>query len=106
MSQLELSEVSKIYQVGDSSIPALDRVSLTVERGEFLSIFGSSGSGKTTLVSIAGGILRPNTGRVLFGGDDICAMDDVALSVYRVVPGSVLYFNLPVCCRSLLLGKT
>lgn len=83
MAQLELNEVSKIYRVGDNRIPALDRVSLAVEKGEFLSIVGHSGSGKTTLVSVIGGILHPDSGRILFAGDDICAMDDVGLSSYR-----------------------
>ncbi|MFU8818428.1 MAG: ABC transporter ATP-binding protein [Desulfurivibrio sp.] len=83
MGQLELIEVSKMYKVGESTIPALDRVSLVVQRGEFLSIVGHSGSGKTTLVSVIGGILQPSSGRVLFGGDDICAMDDAGLSAYR-----------------------
>lgn len=83
MGQLELIEVSKMYKVGENTIPALDRVSLVVQRGEFLSIVGHSGSGKTTLVSVIGGILQPSSGRVLFGGDDICAMDDAGLSTYR-----------------------
>ena len=83
MSQLELIEVSKMYRVGENNIPALDQVSLAVRRGEFLSIVGHSGSGKTTLVSVIGGILRPSSGRVLFGGEDICVMDDVGLSSYR-----------------------
>lgn len=83
MAQLELSDVSKVYQVGDNSLTAMDQVSLRVEQGEFISIVGHSGSGKTTLVSVIGGILRPTSGRVMFGADDICAMDDVRLSAYR-----------------------
>lgn len=83
MAQLELQDVSKIYQVGDNRIAALDQVSLAVEKGEFLSIVGHSGSGKTTLVSIIGGILHPGSGRVLFEGGDIAAMDDAALSHHR-----------------------
>ncbi len=83
VAQLELIEVSKIYRVGDNEIPALDRVSLAVAKGEFLSIVGHSGSGKTTLLSIIGGILRPDRGRIAFAGEDISVMDDAALSAYR-----------------------
>ncbi|MDF1614613.1 ABC transporter ATP-binding protein [Desulfurivibrio dismutans] len=83
MAQLELNDVSKIYRVGDSELTAMNRVSLQIEEGDFISIVGHSGSGKTTLVSVIGGILRPTSGRVLFEQDDICAMDDVQLSGYR-----------------------
>ncbi|ADH85143.1 ABC transporter ATP-binding protein [Desulfurivibrio alkaliphilus] len=83
MAQLELQDVSKIYRVGDNQLTAMNRVSLRVEEGDFISIVGHSGSGKTTLVSVIGGILRPSTGRVLFEQDDICAMDDAQLSAYR-----------------------
>ncbi|MFH7319110.1 ABC transporter ATP-binding protein [Desulfurivibrio sp. D14AmB] len=83
MSQLELVAVSKIYRVDQTAIPALNQVSLRVERGEFLSVVGHSGSGKSTLVSVIGGILRPSSGQVLFGGHDISALDDGGLSAYR-----------------------
>jgi ABC-type lipoprotein export system ATPase subunit len=83
VAQLELNEVSKIYRVGDNVIPALDRVSLSIAKGDFISVVGHSGSGKTTLVSIVGGILRPSSGQILFEGEDICALGDVELSSYR-----------------------
>lgn len=83
MVQLELTEVSKFYQVDGEQIPALDRVSLMVEKGDFLSIVGHSGSGKTTLLSVIGGILSPDSGRINFSGVEISSMDDAALSAYR-----------------------
>ncbi len=83
MAQLELNDVSKTYRVGDNILTAMDRVFLQVEQGEFISIVGHSGSGKTTLVSVIGGILRPTSGRILFGEQDICTMNDSQLSDYR-----------------------
>lgn len=83
MAQIELSDISKAYTVGDQTIRAVDGVSLKIDRGDFLSIVGHSGSGKTTLLSIIGGIIRPTSGRVLYDGTDICALDDDRLSAYR-----------------------
>jgi ABC-type lipoprotein export system ATPase subunit len=83
VAQLELINLSKMYTAGDITVPGLQTVSLGIEQGEFLSIVGHSGSGKTTLISIIGGILRPTAGQVLFGGTDICAMNDAQLSEYR-----------------------
>jgi ABC-type lipoprotein export system ATPase subunit len=83
VAQLELINLAKIYTVGDNTIPGLKTVSLAIEQGDFLSIVGHSGSGKTTLISIIGGILRPTSGRILYNGSDICAMNDEQLSEYR-----------------------
>jgi putative ABC transport system ATP-binding protein/lipoprotein-releasing system ATP-binding protein len=83
MALIELDGISKIFTVGGATIPAVDNVSLRIERGDFLSIVGHSGSGKTTLLSIIGGIIRPSSGRVLFEGADICPMADDDLSTYR-----------------------
>jgi ABC-type lipoprotein export system ATPase subunit len=83
MTQIELINLTKSYPVGDATVSGLDAVSLSIEKGDFLSIVGHSGSGKTTLISIIGGILRPTSGKVLFNGEDICAMNDAQLSVYR-----------------------
>jgi ABC-type lipoprotein export system ATPase subunit len=83
LSQIELRDISKIYRIGSEEIRAVDDVSLKIEKGEFLSIVGHSGSGKTTLLSILGGAVKPSSGRVLFEGYDICALDDKGLSRYR-----------------------
>ena len=66
-----------------ASFVGVDNVSLSISKGDFLSIVGHSGSGKTTLVSIIGGILKPTSGKVLLDGVDICTLDDNRLSEYR-----------------------
>ena len=66
-----------------ASFVGVDNISLSINKGAFLSIVGHSGSGKTTLVSIVGGILKPTSGKVLLDGVDICTLDDNRLSEYR-----------------------
>jgi putative ABC transport system ATP-binding protein/lipoprotein-releasing system ATP-binding protein len=83
MSQIELTELTKIYSVDKSTIMAADNISLKIEKGEFLSIVGHSGSGKTTLLSMIGGIIRPTSGKVIYQGTDICSLVDDKLSEYR-----------------------
>ena len=83
MSLIEISNLTKVYTTGGSAVRAVDDVSLSVEKGDFLSIVGHSGSGKTTLISLIGGIIRPSSGRVLFDGSDIGSLDDERLSEYR-----------------------
>jgi putative ABC transport system ATP-binding protein/lipoprotein-releasing system ATP-binding protein len=83
LSFLQIENLTKTYTVHDESFIGVDNISLTVNKGEFISIVGHSGSGKTTLVSIIGGILRPTSGRVLLEGTDICTLDDNKLSAYR-----------------------
>ena len=83
VAQIEVIELTKIYVVGDQNITAVDSVSLTIHKGEFVSVVGHSGSGKTTLISIIGGIMKPTSGQVLFEGQDICTFDDDRLSEYR-----------------------
>ena len=83
MAQIEVKNISKIYPLEGSEFKAIDCASLSIDKGEFVSIVGHSGSGKTTLLSIIGGILRPTSGSVLFNGTDIYAEDDDGLSAYR-----------------------
>jgi len=83
VAQLELVNLQKAYQVGNTAVPAVENISLRIEKGELVSIVGHSGSGKTTLVSIIGGILRPTSGQVLFDGRDISRLNDDALSEFR-----------------------
>lgn len=83
MPQIEIESLSKEYTIEDSKITAVESVSMTVEKGEFISIIGHSGSGKTTLLSIIGGILKPSAGSVTVDGTDIYKLDEAGLSKYR-----------------------
>jgi ABC-type lipoprotein export system ATPase subunit len=83
VSFLHIENLTKIYTVDHETLVGVDNISISINKGEFLSIVGHSGSGKTTLVSIIGGILKPTSGRVLLDGVDICTLDDDKLSEYR-----------------------
>jgi ABC-type lipoprotein export system ATPase subunit len=83
VTQIEVSGLTKIFSTGDQEITAVNAVSLSIKKGEFVSIVGHSGSGKTSLISIIGGIMKPTSGKVLFDAEDICSLDDDMLSAYR-----------------------
>jgi putative ABC transport system ATP-binding protein len=84
MNALELSDVRKIYTMGDGSdVVALDHATLTVADDEIVALVGPSGSGKTTLCSIAGGILSPTEGRIVVAGEDISDYGDKQLTKFR-----------------------
>jgi putative ABC transport system ATP-binding protein len=83
MGLLELRELTKVYRRGDRAFNAVNRVSLAIEPGDFISIIGRSGSGKTTLLNMSAGLLNPTEGTVLFEGNDIHRLDDRALSLLR-----------------------
>jgi putative ABC transport system ATP-binding protein len=80
---LKVHNLSKVYGKGDTQIKALDGVSFSVEKGEFVAIVGASGSGKSTLLHILGGVDTPNSGQVLVDGTDICALDQTKLAIFR-----------------------
>ncbi len=83
MEILKVQNLSKIYGKGDTQIKALDGVSFSVEKGEFVAIVGPSGSGKSTLLHILGGVDTPSAGQVLVDGTDICALDQTKLAIFR-----------------------
>ena len=83
MEILKCEGVSKIYGTGDAQVKALDNVSFTVEKGEFVSIIGPSGSGKSTLLHILGGVDKPTAGKVFVDGTDMHALKEDKLAVFR-----------------------
>lgn len=83
MALIEVREISKLYRLGDVDVQALDSVSMTIEKGEFLSIMGSSGSGKSTFMNIIGCLDRPTGGRYLLEGVDVAGLTRDELSTIR-----------------------
>ena len=73
---IEFQQVYKIYPMGDSQVHALDGVSFTIDKGEFVAIVGQSGSGKSTAMNIIGCLDVPTSGKYLLGGVDVSTMDD------------------------------
>ena len=80
---IELREVSRIFTVGGQEVRAMDRVSLTIAPGEYLSIMGPSGSGKSTLLNILGLLDTPNSGTYLLQGRDVTSLGDTELAATR-----------------------
>lgn len=83
MEFLKAVNLCKVYGTGDGKVTALDHVSLTVEKGEFVSIIGSSGSGKSTLLHIIAGVDMPTSGKVYVDGQDVYAGDNEQLAIFR-----------------------
>ena len=83
MEILKVENLTKIYGSGNSEVRALNDVSFTVEKGEFLAIIGPSGSGKSTLLHILGGVDRPTSGKVFMNGQDVYAQNEEQLAIFR-----------------------
>ena len=80
---VELKSVSKIYRTGDVKISAVDRMSFSLEKGEFVVIVGPSGAGKTTVLNLLGGMDSPSSGHIFVDGNDISSLDRKGLTRYR-----------------------
>ena len=78
-----MNHLSKVYGKGDTQIKAIDNVSFSVEKGEFVAIVGPSGSGKSTLLHILGGVDTPTAGQVLVDGTDLFSLDQTQLAIFR-----------------------
>lgn len=83
MEILRIEHLSKVYGQGENQVRAVDDVSFSVEKGEFLAIIGPSGSGKSTLLHILGGVDRPTSGKVYVDGQDVYAQDEDHLAIFR-----------------------
>lgn len=83
MAVLEVKELTKKYGEGESEVIALDHVTFSVERGEFVAIIGASGSGKSTLMNMIGGIDYPTSGSIIIDGNEIQAMSEDELAIFR-----------------------
>ncbi|MEF2813750.1 MAG: ABC transporter ATP-binding protein [Oscillospiraceae bacterium] len=96
MEILKIENLTKVYGSGENEVRALDGVSFSVEKGEFLAIIGPSGSGKSTLLHILGGVDRPTSGKVWLDGQDVYAQDEEQLAIFRRRQVGLIYqfYNL------------
>ena len=96
MAVLEVKELTKKYGQGESEVIALDHVSFSVERGEFVAIIGASGSGKSTLMNMIGGLDHPTGGSVIIEENDITSMSEDELAIFRRRNLGIIYqfYNL------------
>ncbi len=96
MEILRVENISKTYDTGGVPVQALDNISFSVEKGEFVAVIGASGSGKSTLLHILGGIDRPTEGKVFVNGEDVYEQDEEALAIFRRRQVGLIYqfYNL------------
>ena len=92
----KVENLTKTYGSGENLVHAVDDVSFSVEKGEFVAIVGASGSGKSTLLHLIGGVDRPTSGKIFVDGNDISKMNDDKLAVFRRRQVGIVYqfYNL------------
>lgn len=96
MEILRVENLSKVYGKGENKVNAVDNISFSVEKGEFVAIIGASGSGKSTLLHLIGGVDRPTSGKVYIDGKDIYSLNDDNLAIFRRRQVGLIYqfYNL------------
>lgn len=96
MEILKVENLTKTYGSGENLVHAVDDVSFSVEKGEFVAIVGASGSGKSTLLHLIGGVDRPTSGKIFVDGNNISKMNDDKLAVFRRRQVGIVYqfYNL------------
>ena len=96
MAILEVKNLTKIYGLDENKVVALDHVSFTVEKGEFIAIVGSSGSGKSTLLHLIGGVDKPTSGEVIVNGQNVYKKNENELAIFRRREVGLIYqfYNL------------
>ncbi len=96
MEILRVENLIKTYGKGEAEVKAVDNVSFSVEKGEFVAIVGASGSGKSTLLHLIGGVDRPTSGNIYIDGKNINAMTNDALAIFRRRQVGIVYqfYNL------------
>lgn len=96
MNILEVKNLTKIYGNDENKVVALDHVSFTVEKGEFIAIVGSSGSGKSTLLHLIGGVDKPTSGEVIVNGQNVYKKNENELAIFRRREVGLIYqfYNL------------
>lgn len=96
MEILKVENISKTYDTEGVPVQALDDISFSVEKGEFVAVIGASGSGKSTLLHILGGVDRPTEGKVFVNGEDVYEQDEEALAIFRRRQVGLIYqfYNL------------
>ena len=96
MEILRVENLCKNYGKGETLVKALDNISFSVKKGEFVAIVGSSGSGKSTLLHLLGGVDRPTSGKIIIDGEDIYNLNETNLAVFRRRQVGLIYqfYNL------------
>ena len=96
MEILKVQNLTKTYGKGENQVKAVDDISFSIEKGEFVAIVGASGSGKSTLLHLIGGVDRPTAGKVYIDGKDIYQLNDDNLAIFRRRQVGLIYqfYNL------------
>ena len=96
MEILKVENLTKVYGSGDNEVHALDNISFSVGKGQFVAITGPSGSGKSTLLHLLGGVDKPTSGKVLVNSTDVYAQDETQLAIFRRRQVGLIYqfYNL------------